>query len=136
MRFESCRLEGREFIIDNLPVRINLIIEMILVDRPRAMVAGLPFPGSLISNFLWGGVGRVDGGSDLSRLGCEVWGLGCGVWDVGFGVSKRIGIAVCSGRSRGHSQERARSLETDRGICQQSKRGCATPPLEGLCGDW
>jgi len=27
----------REFIIDNLLVRIHLIIEMILVDRPRAM---------------------------------------------------------------------------------------------------
>ena len=27
----------REFFIDNLLVRIHLIIEMILVDRPRAM---------------------------------------------------------------------------------------------------
>ena len=31
----------REFIIDNLLVRIHLIIEMILVDRPCAM--GVPF---------------------------------------------------------------------------------------------
>ena len=29
--------QGRKFFIDNLLVRIHLIIEMILVDRPRAM---------------------------------------------------------------------------------------------------
>jgi len=38
------------FFIDNLLVRIHLIIEMILVDRPQ-----FPFPGSLISTFLAGG---------------------------------------------------------------------------------
>ena len=31
------RLPEREFFIDNLLVRIHLIIEMILVDRPCAM---------------------------------------------------------------------------------------------------
>ena len=34
-----------EFFIDNLLVRIHLIIEMILVDRPCAMVVRIPFPG-------------------------------------------------------------------------------------------
>ena len=50
------RLEryGREneFFIDNLLVRIHLIIEMILVDRPCTRELKLPFPGSLISTFL------------------------------------------------------------------------------------
>jgi len=40
----------REFIIDNLLVRIHLIIEMILVDRPWEFE--FPFPGSHISTFL------------------------------------------------------------------------------------
>jgi len=31
------REKEREFFIDNLPVRIHLIIEMILVDRPCVM---------------------------------------------------------------------------------------------------
>ena len=39
---------GGEFLIDNLLVRIHLIIEMTLVDRPLEF----PFPGSLLSSFL------------------------------------------------------------------------------------
>jgi len=35
--FLQDRLSEREFFIDNLLVRIHLIIEMILVDRPCAM---------------------------------------------------------------------------------------------------
>jgi hypothetical protein len=37
------------FFIDNLLVRIHLIIEMVLVDRPCAMEFECPFSGSLIS---------------------------------------------------------------------------------------
>ena len=33
----------REFFIDNLLVRIHLIIEMILADRPCAMGVRIPF---------------------------------------------------------------------------------------------
>jgi len=33
----------REFFIDNLQVRIHLIIEMISVDRPRAIGVRIPF---------------------------------------------------------------------------------------------
>ena len=33
----------REFFIDNLLVRIHLIIKMVLVDRPCAMGAWIPF---------------------------------------------------------------------------------------------
>jgi len=35
----------REYCIDNLLVRIHLIIEMILVDRPCAWEFEFPFPG-------------------------------------------------------------------------------------------
>ena len=32
----------RDFFIDNLPVRIHFIIEMVLVDRPRAIGVRIP----------------------------------------------------------------------------------------------
>ena len=47
-----CRQEEREFLIDNLLVRIHLIIEMVLVDWPCAMGVEFPFPGSLMSTVL------------------------------------------------------------------------------------
>ena len=37
LSYMAFRGEKREFFIDNLLVRIHLIIEMILVDRPCAM---------------------------------------------------------------------------------------------------
>ena len=42
----------RELLIDDLLVRIHLIIEMTLVDRPCAMEFKMPFPCRLISTFL------------------------------------------------------------------------------------
>ena len=44
----SCELRGalqalREFSIDNLLIRIHLIVEMILEDRPCAMGIRIPF---------------------------------------------------------------------------------------------
>ena len=33
----------REFVIDNLLVRIHLIIDLVLVDRPCAMKVQIPF---------------------------------------------------------------------------------------------
>ena len=45
-------LPAREFFIDNLLVRIHLIIGMILVDRPCAMEFEFLFSGILISTFL------------------------------------------------------------------------------------
>ena len=55
------RLREREFFIDNLLVRIHLIIEMILVDRPCAMgFGGWPSKGGrrarnlLVFGVLWG----------------------------------------------------------------------------------
>ena len=46
------QLEEIEFLIDNLLVRIHLIIDMMLVNRPSSLEFELPFPGSLISTFL------------------------------------------------------------------------------------
>jgi hypothetical protein len=46
MKFDQCaRAAGgeRECFIENLLVRIYLIIEMMLVDRPFAMRVGIPF---------------------------------------------------------------------------------------------
>jgi hypothetical protein len=42
----------RELFIDNLFVRLHLIIEMTLVDRPCAMGVWIPFSGSLTSTLL------------------------------------------------------------------------------------
>ena len=41
---KTVRPPKREFSIDNLLVRIHLIIEMILVDRPCAVGVFIPFP--------------------------------------------------------------------------------------------
>ena len=45
----------REFFIDNLLVRIHLIIEMILVDRPCAMGVLIPFFQQVVQ-FIYAGI--------------------------------------------------------------------------------
>jgi len=70
----TCRLE-REFFIDNLLVRIHLIIEMIWRTGLAPWEFEFPFPGSLISTLLafTFGLALVKG----SRV--RVGGLGCRV---------------------------------------------------------
>jgi len=63
------RATEREFFIDNLMVRIDLIIDMILVDRPCAMGVEFPFSGSLTYTFLGAGHKRPFEGDPSPVLG-------------------------------------------------------------------
>ena len=79
----------REFFIDNLLVRIHLIIQMILVDQPCAMGGWIPFSMQPIIYL------PIKGASCLARPrrlpglrvpAFGVWDLGFRVWDSGSGV--------------------------------------------------
>ena len=57
----------KDLFIDNLLVRIHLIIEMILADRPRTQGFRTPSLGSLISIFL--SLGVTSGGASYISTG-------------------------------------------------------------------
>jgi len=72
-----------EFFIDNLLVRIHLIIVMIGWAGLASWAFESPFPGSLV----WGAGCRVQGaGCRVQGAGCKVQGVGCRVLGAGCRV--------------------------------------------------
>ena len=63
----------RDFFIDNLLVRINLIIEMIEWTGLVPGVFEVPFPGSLTSTFLAGGDGMSQKAVDSEGRPMDDW---------------------------------------------------------------
>jgi len=76
----------REFVIDNLLVRIHVIIVMIRWTGLAPWEYEFPFPGSRTSTMMGPACARAICASRLRVSGYEDPGVGCRVWGAGLGV--------------------------------------------------